>query len=564
MVELPQRFVPTTSRFVSPVRIVVQSGHAHAIQAVAFSPCLNYFVSVDCKGWARIWAIETLDVLGIYKLDFECTSIQWDSFGEIVFHGNNTQRAIELAEENSTAPSNTNAPLSGNVIRLLTSPEVTRDGDTIRILYNEETCEHDLPGLIDYEIDPCERYVVAMCAQKVAVLNTYADEVMMEIAAPQGKMWAAFKCSLRGDGFTAVLNDGTVWIANPIKQTQACIHKGSICLTSCCYGEDKYILMGDDRGSVAVYDVETRAILLRTPRQPRHFEAVFPSPDKVGLVALRPESATAFLCQSQEILSSAPLPAALVASCPGTQTSEVVVACDDNAIYRLKLDDNTIQKIGIHPKSVHKIACHGDLIFIIFKDGTSGLYQAKNYSDFGWQTDILPNAIAISDDETKIAMSFGNHVEWVALGNPGDRKKAELTGITQITFGKEKSADTLLAFMDDFRVIAIDCKTSKQNEIGRLAIDHGCILSVAPAAKSFVFVLAAGEHGHLCVLKVGLNTAKSSLALRVFSVGTQIWGATMNDESVSLRNDADCLRIVQGLKSFSVDDWTRSEPLALF
>ncbi|MBO4349876.1 MAG: WD40 repeat domain-containing protein [Proteobacteria bacterium] len=563
MVELPQRFVPTTSRFVSPVRIVIQSGHAYAITAVAFSPCLNYFASVDCMGWARIWAVETLDILGIYKLNFVCKSIEWTSLGEITFIGEDVQRVVSFTE-NCDHHAQHDEPLAGYVIRLLTSPEVSREGDIIRILYNEETFEHELPGLIGYELDPCERFVIALTTDKIIVLNTYADEVMQDLAAPQEHHWIASKCSSRGDFVTAVLDDGTVWQLNPIKHTQACIHKGNERITSCCYGQTKLILMGDDRGSVAIFDIETRSILLRTPRQPRNFEAVYPSPDKVGLVALRTESATAYLCQSQEILSSAPLPAAHVASCPGMMTSEVIVACADNAIYRIKLDDNTILKLCVLKKSVKSIACHGEMIFIHFEDGTSGICIGKNFSDCAWKSEETALSLAISDDEKMVALLFENHLEWFAVDDPQKCRKIELHGAAQIAFGKEKSADTIFVFMQDFRVLTINSSTEEQKELNRLAIEHGRILSTAPAAKSFVYVLIAGEHGHLCVLKVGLNSAKSSLALRVFAVGTQIWGATMNDESVSLRNDANCLRIVQDLKSYSVDDWTRSEPLALF
>ncbi len=563
MVDLPQRFVPTTSRFVSPVRIVIQSGHAYAITAVAFSPCLNFFASVDCNGWARIWAVETLDILGIYKLNFVCKSIEWASLGEITFIGDDARRSVSFTE-NKDNHAQQDEPLAGYVIRLLTSPEVSRDGDTIRILYNEETFEHELPGLIAYELDPCERFVVALTTDKVIVLNTYADEIIQDLAAPQNHHWIASKCSSRGDFVTAVLDDGTVWLLNPIKHSEACIHKGNAHITSCSYGQSKLILMGDDRGSVAIFDVETRSILLRTPRQQRNFEAVYPSPDKVGLVALRTESTTAYLCQSQEILSSAPLPAAHVASCPGMMTSEVIVACADNAIYRIKLDDNTILKLCVLNKSVRSIACHGELIFIHFKDGTSGTCIGKNYSDCAWKSEEAESSLAISEDGKQIAALFENRLEWFSLDDPKNSKNAELHGAAQIAFGKEKTADSIFVFMQDFRVLTINTSTCEQKELNRLAIEHGQILSTAPAAKSFVFVLIAGEHGHLCVLKVGLNTAKSSLVLRVFSVGTQIWGATMNDESVSLRNDANCLRIVQDLKSYSVDDWTRSEPLALF
>ena len=65
MVDLPHRFVPTTSKFVSPVRIVSQFGHGAAVTRVSFSPCLRYFASLDASGWLRIWVLETLDILVI-------------------------------------------------------------------------------------------------------------------------------------------------------------------------------------------------------------------------------------------------------------------------------------------------------------------------------------------------------------------------------------------------------------------------------------------------------------------------------------------------------------------
>ena len=57
MVDLPRRFVPTSSRFVSPVRIVVQSGHEAGITAVAFSPCTRFFASADSSGCVKIWGL---------------------------------------------------------------------------------------------------------------------------------------------------------------------------------------------------------------------------------------------------------------------------------------------------------------------------------------------------------------------------------------------------------------------------------------------------------------------------------------------------------------------------
>ena len=75
--ELPHRFVPTASKFVSPVRIVAQTGHRGVIVALAFSPCHRYLAASDSDTTVKVWCIENLDVVGSYRIGFVADQLKW-------------------------------------------------------------------------------------------------------------------------------------------------------------------------------------------------------------------------------------------------------------------------------------------------------------------------------------------------------------------------------------------------------------------------------------------------------------------------------------------------------
>ena len=319
-------------------------------------------------------------------------------------------------------------------------------------------------------------------------------------------------------------------------------------------------------GSSTALGHRNERILLRTPRCPRPFIAVYPSPEKLGFVALRPESVTAFFGYSQEILSASPLPGACIASCPGSVFSEVFVACDDRAIYRLKLDENIITKICTTPKdeTVDSIGAAGNLILIHYASGRLALHNTAKFVDIDFNSTQTPSCISVSETSKLAALLIGDQITLIDLSGRSPSRQFTSEGAAQIILGKEKTANAIIVFKRDLTIHALDLETGTTTELNTIDAPNARILSVAPAAKAFAFLLAEIEHNQIAVYKVGLNSGKASLALRIYTQGMQIWAASTSEQTVNFRNDATCLRIISGLKAYSVEDWARSEPLAIF
>lgn len=562
MVDLPHRFVPTTSKFVSPVRIVSQFGHGAAVTRVSFSPCLRYFASLDATGWLRIWVLETLDILGIYLLSDSHAELEWDGTHALVCRMGEAERRIEFADEEAQKPSAPEDDISSRIIPLIGLPEAKTEGDIVRITYLGDTFEHEVPGLIEMRTEPCERFVAVRSEKSIRLLSLYEDKEFASMEAPEGHVWLGLGFSFRGDFVFALCDNGSVYACESLKGKVSCLLPMNMKVTAHAFGGQKYVIFGNTLGNIVIYDFEARALVLQTPRAPHGFCHVFPTPDKVGFMALRPESATAFFSQSQEILSSSPLPAPCVAACAGSSFSEMVVACEDGAVYRIRLDDGSLAKLFVSSQKVAKLAVSGDNVLMADCSGDLYFYNVALKKIDCSHADVRD--LALSEDSSRFAVLGDSCVEIFSRDGGDVQARVELLDVAAIVFGKDKTADSLFAFSQDLKVRVIDCKTGELRELATLGIENARIVSVAPAAKSFVFVLLEAEHAQLVTLKVGLNTGKSSEQLRVFVYGTQIYGASNGDQSVCLRSDAGCLRIVSGLKAFSIEDWVRSEPLAIF
>lgn len=566
MLVLPHRFVPTTSKLVSPVRIVAQYGHANALTAVAVSPCQRLIASTDADKWLYIWSFETLEVLGIYDLSFLCDHISWNDSHSVLCSGNGLERTFNFNDDDFL-DNDQASPLpdvSNNVIRLLDAPEASRNGDTLIITSGSQAFEHVIPQLLAFTLDPCERYVITISPNAVQVFSAFEDKCLMTLDAPKPNQWCGMHLNWRGDFATILLNNGQIWNCDPVHLKAECIHKDNTTVTAFDFSRDNHLVYGNPNGVLTIFDIPSHAVLFRTPRKPIAFNAVFPTPEKVGFMALRPESATAFFSHSKEILSASPLPAKLLCACPGTLFSELLCACTDNVIYRLKLDDNSIAKVCTTSKQPVMMTASGAALFIIYKDGSADFFDGKSLSTVDWKAPSPPTAIALSDNTKTFAAAWNNHVEIIDRTNKSSPRSITVNAPQQLAFGREKSANSILVFTRDASVHAFDIRSGERTLSQSLCIPTGRILSVAPAAKSFIHILAENEHGQYAILKIGLNTGKSSLALRVFSSGTQIWGAALTEDAVSIRNDAPPLRIISGLKAFSIDDWSRSEPLSIF
>lgn len=561
MVDLPHRFVPTTSKFVSPVRIVSQFGHGAAVTRVSFSPCLRYFASLDASGWLRIWVLETLDILGIYLLSDAQAELEWDGTQALVCKMGSGERRIEFADEEKV-PEAPKDDISSRIIPLIGLPEAKTEGDLVRITYLGDTFEHEVPGLIEMRMEPCERYIAARSDKSIRLLSLYEDKAFASMDAPEGHKWLGIGFSFRGDFVFALCDNGSVYACETLKGKESCLLSLNMQVTSHAFGGQKYVIFGNSLGNIVIYDLEERALVLQTPRAPHGFSHLFPTPEKVGFMALRPESATAFFSQSQEILSSSPLPAPCTTACAGACFSEMIVACEDGAVYRIRLDDGSLAKLFVSPQSVVKLAVSGSNVLMADVAGDLYLYDASLKKIDCSHADVRD--LALSEDSSCFAVLGERCVEIFSRKGGDAQARVDLSDVAAIAFGKDKTAGSLFVFTKDLKIRAIDCKTGEMRELAPLGIENARIISVAPAAKSFVFVLLEAEHAQLITLKVGLNSGKSSEQLRVFAYGTQIYGASNGEQSVCLRSDAGCLRIVSGLKAFSIEDWVRSEPLAIF
>ena len=563
MVELPYRFVPTSNKLVSPARIVAQGGHNDKITAIACSPCARFFASADRAGCVKIWAIETLDVLGSYLIDFICTEITWENLDDVVCSGEGHQKRIgfmpdddpiQIPELSYIDPS--------RVIRLIGTPEFTCAENSFTVTYNEKSYTYDLPGLIHVDMDPCERYIVAVSAKTLLVVSAFEnDEIIRHDFTDERVQWLSFKISAKGDEFTAISNDGTIWIGDPVKKSFSAIFKGKCEVSAYDFAGDKLVIFGNTSGNMTIYHIPQRMLLLRTPRLPKRFVAVYPSPENIGFMALRSESASAVFGYSKEILSAAPLPAAYQASCPGSAFAEVIVACTDNSIYRLNLNDNTISRVCRIPDTdrVCGLSCSGQNLLIYLGAGKYCYHDGNKLTALPDLQVLTPISMAVSEDGQNIAIADISGICCFDIQNRHSQH-IDLSGIAQVSWGKDKTAQTLFVFKSDLSIQTLDIQTGAIQNLNRLAIDCGHIISVAPAAKSFLFVLLETEHGQKAILKVGLNSGKSSIVLRIFTLGTQIWAAATDEQTIHIRRDASCLRIISGLKAYNIDDWSRSEP----
>ena len=566
MVDLPYRFVPTLNKLVNPVRIVAQGGHNDKITAIAFSPCTRFFASADSSGCVKIWAIETRDILGSYLMDFTCTNITWENLDDIICSGEGHQRKIMFMPDDDPIQLPQLPQIDpSRIIRLLGAPEYTRSKDSFTVTYNDHSYTYDMQDLIKVDMDPCERYVVAVSQKTLLVVSAFEnEEIIRHELKAENTQWLDFSISPKGDVFTAISDDGTIWFGDPIRKSFSAIFSEMAKITAHDFAGNTLAIMGNSLGIITLYHISERRIILRTPRLPKRFSAVYPSPQNIGFIALRPESASAFLGYSKEILSAAPLPAAYQASCPGNGFAEVIVACEDNIIYRLNLDSNEISKITKFPHNkIIDLACAGQNLLICSDNHQYDLHNGEKIISLPEIPIESPTTMAVSENGKMIAVANHSNLYCSHISGKNEPHQVEMADIEQIAFGKDKTANILFIFKSDLTIQTLNTKTGEIQDLNRLIIDFGHIISVAPAAKNYLFVLLETEHGQKAILKVGLNSGKSEIVLRIFTLGTQIWAAATDDQTINIRHDANCLRIIAGLKAYSIDDWSRSEPFLL-
>jgi len=563
-VELPHRFVPTASKFVSPVRIVSQTGHRGSIAAMAFSPCQRYIAASDSDCTIKIWCIDNLDVIGSYRIGFVATELVWDGNRAVDCKAGDKSFRIEFETEAEDAAEIGGVYSRAGYIPLLGAPEFEYNSEKVTVRRGEDVYEHALSDAFFVSMEPCERYVVAVSKESVEIYDTSSENVLCALKADAGDAWKHVFFAELGNYIMAV-SENTVWQFDPIREQPACIVTMPARVTAQCFSKKGLLALGNINGNLTLISGAKKAIVLRTPRFAKSFCAMFPSPDKAGFVAFRDESVTAFMGVSQEILSSAPLPAPLRAACAGNCYTEAIAACDDDFVYRLKLDTNDIVKLARVTDKIRLITCSGEQFAAVCENKVI-FYNGSSVKELGASPDDAL-AIALNEASNELAILYQNRVERWSLSKNQCAQSVEANAGCVVFFGKEKSAGNIFVITQQLDVLSASSSASSLEKINALddpALLNARPISAAPAAKSFEFVLCEINHGQYAVVRVGLNSGKSNIVQRVFVAGMQIWGAAANEQSVQLRNDATCLRIVQGLTTFSVDDWSRSEPLAIY
>ena len=561
MVNLPQRFVPSSNQILSPAHLVSQTGHDTRITAVSFSPCLHFFASADADGWVKIWNGETLDVLGSYLLDFECSSLVWDGLHALVCRGtgSDAERRIVLDTDQSPASSTPDAPDPSRVIRLIGAPELETSGDTLRVLYNDESMEYGIPGLARAALEPCERYGVAMGTRTLIVVSAFEREVLVELKAPEGQTWCDFVISWRGDFVAAVASDGSIWEIIPLKRESRCLHHETTQATALAFGSDTLVLVGDYRGNLSIYDLARHALLLRTPRCLPNFVARFASPRRPGFIGIRPESLTAYFGHSQEILTSAPLPALCRASAPATAYCEIAMACEDGGVYRLKLDTGFIRKCFDTPTRVVAVAASDSAVATCDADGRVLICDDRKLSKLSLTLNGEPSGMAISDDASGLAFLVNGSLILATLPEHDAPVSIAMPGVVAMAF--VDSSDRLFAVTQTLHLLVIHSREATVTDLGVIPVEHARPVSISRASDHALYLLCATEHGQDVIVRVDPESMETTECLRILSQNRQIWATSDKPQKVSIRNDATALRIVHGLQTFSPDDWSRSEPV---
>ncbi len=562
--ELPHRFVPTASKFVSPVRIVSQTGHRGSIAAMAFSPCQRYIAASDSDSTVKIWCIDNLDVIGSFRIGFVATELHWDGNRAVDCKSEEKQFRIEFEIEADETEEKGDIYSRSGYIPLLGAPEYDFDAKKVTVRRGDDIFEHSIKGAFQVSMESCERYVVAVSKEIVEIYDTSSDNVICSLKADEDDAWQQVFFAELGN-FVMIVSSNTVWQFDPIREKPTCIVKTPAQVTTEVYSKKGILALGDVNGNLTLISAAKKAIVLRTPRFAKSFGAMFPSPDKAGFVAFREESVTAFMGVSQEILSSAPLPAPLHAACAGSCYTEVVAACEDGNVYRLKLDTNDIVKLAQVSEKIRTLASFDEQFVavcenhVIFFDGIK--QNVLKASSEG------VTMVALNENASEAAILYQDRLERWNLSQNACVQSLKIHDGSVVFFGKEKTSGSVFVITQSLDVMAAASGASsfeKLNALDDPALLNARPISCAPAAKSFAFVLCEINHGQYAVVRVGLNSGKSNIVQRVFVAGMQIWGAAANDQSVQLRNDANCLRIVQGLTTYSVDDWSRSEPLAIY
>lgn len=567
MLDLPHRFMPTSNKFVSPVRIVAQIGHTQSVTALAFSACKRYLASGDQGGDVKLWLLESLELLGTYRLNHGILSLIWEGNSSALrcFHeaGEELLSLVEHVED-ALLVEVAEAPRSG-YIAMLDAPVVVREGDSLRIVRGSHETVHALAGLEHWQMDVFERYVVAQSPAAVEVYGVSDGKLLLDLPAIDGDVWVDVFISERGGGVVAVSLEGELWHFDALKAEPRCVFRNASRLTSHCL-LGNVLALGDVNGTVTLYDIDALNIDCRIPRAPKSFRCLFPSPDKLGLIAVRDETVSAYLGLSQEILSASPLPAALVAACAGSIYTEVVVACADDAVYRLKLDSNDIEKLCVLTKPCASMAYSQGAILMHCLDGSLMLFDGEKWIDLELSYAEV-QALALSEDLLEAAILTPDAVDIIELKAKELVRTVSHGGLVDLSYCKAKTQEKLLLFAVDGSAWTPDNAFKGLIEFTRadaISALRGKLISLAPGQGGAVFVLLEVDHGQIVVLRVNGKNGKSDIVLRLFVASGQIWGATTQEQSVQLRDDASFLRIVVGQKAYSIADWSRSEPLAIF
>lgn len=562
MVDLPQRFVPTSSKSIQHANVVLQCGHNAPVVAVKFSPDLAYFASADARGIVLVWAFDTLDILGSYRIGFAPHRLEWRNDGFLRCTNQTQSFDIDLQVDAQTYLSSGATPLDASrVIRFINSPEIEFHSDNCTIHYGDDAFVYSIPNILQAEIEPCERYGIILAKKKLLIANTAQDEEWLSIDAPQDAEWRQFYISTRGNFVVAIRSDSRIFHLDPIQRTYESVslsHKSITAYDACC---DAYILLGCDNGNVSVYDIATQKIVLSTPRSPLDFVANYPSPARAGFIGLRSESATAFLGASQEILTSAPLPAPVVASCAGATSSEFIAACTDHFIYKIQLESNDIHKICHFSSTPKLLAANGDALAYLDEDDMLWLVSPNGKTSTVANSVKNAKSLTVSDNGASVAVLYAHALTLYTIKKSAvDSVNFDIEECSSIAIIREKTQTNIVLFLNDLSISMLNTKDGSIQNIGVIDGLNSDFISYAYAPKGQIFALYSDAQGHLVVVRIALKTSEIEEVLRVFTSGRQILGVAVSHDALLMRNDVTMLKIVKDFKAYTLDDWTRSDP----
>jgi len=564
LIDIPHRFVPSMIKFVDPVSISPQTGHASAIHAMAFCPLAEHLASLDVDRWLKVWKLESMELISSSRVASLGEVVWLDQLSLKVYNESGIIAQFNYAakQEAEEAPQD-----AGYNLYLIDSLSAEKTESGLRISIGEEQWEHELADLFDYCIDPIERFVALASPNLVEIIDCQSRASIVTFPAQDASPWKGIWLSSHGDLLLAFSQNGKVFAFDPMRPKPTLLVEIIDGFASFTVYQDHLLALANKLGNILIYDLRKRAIAFKTARKLPGFKYMFPSPQKLGFIALREESVSAYLFSSQEIQPASPLPSPVACACAGELYVEIIAAFYDNKVYRLKLDSNDIEVLSSFPETPRIIAYAGDMLIAYAENMGFVFFDGEQNIKLKIEAKTQASALALHEKGRYFASYHDN--QRLAIYRIAEHEiiaDIAVERASALVFGRGKSANSLFILDQDLLVWKYDTESHEISVFQNLSecVPNGIAITMSIAERGFAHVLIQGEQEQYYVLKLGLNTAKCSEAMRVLCIGQQIVGALFEGNRLYLRKDATSLRIVRDMQTFIPSDWARSEPLAIF